>query len=164
MVMANIICGLNEIGGGEMSLDVYLMLSDAVPVEPKIHVRRDGATVAIDRAEWDQLHPDREPVTVVEQDTRCAYQANITHNLNRMAKECDLYEPLWRPEEINATLGKHLIEPLRHGLARLRFERERLEQFNPPNGWGDYDGLCRFTADYLAACEQWPDALIEVWK
>ena len=37
------------------------------------------------------------------------YEANITHNLNKMAMECGLYEPIWRPyllfkNELNAYL------------------------------------------------------------
>lgn len=30
------------------------------------------------------------------------------------------------------------------------------------NGWGDYDGLVSFVRHYLAACRQWPEAMVEV--
>ena len=150
-----------------MSLDVYLEL----PGEPemtgateRIFVRRDGANVEVTRAEWNEMHPDREPVTaVMEMDTSRVFEANITHNMSRMAGECGLYEPLWRPEEIGVTHAAQLIEPLRDGLAILNSDYERLLEFNPTNGWGSYELLVEFTANYLAACERWPEAEVSVW-
>lgn len=151
-----------------MSLDVYLRLPG--PVEPgppvrRILVRRNGANVEISRAEWERLYPGREPVVVVfRSDVREVYTANITGNLAPMAREVGLYEPLWRPEEIGISHARQLVEPLRTGLARLQAERERLQAFNPADGWGDYDLLHRFTADYLHACERWPEAEVQVWR
>lgn len=88
---------------------------------------------------------------------------NITHNLNKMASEAGLYEYLWRPEENGITTAAELIEPLKAGLARLKADPEKFEQFNPPpNSWGDYDGLVDFVETYLAACEENPDAEVEV--
>ena len=149
-----------------MSLDVYLTLPGATsatePVD-RIFVRRDGGTVEVTRAEWDETHPGREPIVMTAPiNEREVYDANITHNLGKMAAECDLYLPLWEPEEIGATHARDLIEPLRAGLARLGEERERLQEFNPSNGWGNYDGLVRFVTGYLAACEAWPDAEVQV--
>lgn len=87
---------------------------------------------------------------------------NITHNLGRMAMEAGIYQHLWRPDEIGVTKAAQLIEPLRAGLAALRAEPERFSALNPVNGWGSYDGLCKFVSDYLAACEENPDADVEV--
>lgn len=150
-----------------MSLDVYLTLPGApIPVaaSERIFIRDNGGTREVTHDEWDEMQPGREPVAMVaEMDGREVYDANITHNMGRMAGQCGpLYEALWRPEELGATLAGHLIEPLRDGLAILRSDRERLQEFNPSNGWGNYDGLLRFTENYLAACEQWPEAKIEV--
>lgn len=152
-----------------MSLDVYLELDEPlVPpaMEPRIYVRRDGRTVEISREEWDELNPGREPVTLAPsyEISSTVYSANITHNMGRMARECGLYEPLWRPEEIGITHARQLIEPLRSGLFVLANDREHYEQFNPENGWGSYDGLLEFTRDYLAACEQFPHAKVRVWR
>lgn len=144
-----------------MSLDVYLKAGAARPALERIFVRRDGQTVEVTRAEWDDKYPGREPV-ILAAPTCYVYEANITHNMGKMAGECGLYEPLWRPEEIGATRAQQLIEPLREGLARLIDERERLQEFNPANGWGSYDALVRFTTGYLAACEEWPEAEVEV--
>ena len=90
------------------------------------------------------------------------YDANITHNLNTMADAAGIYRHLWRPDELGITTAAELIVPLREGLARLRADPDRFRVFNPENGWGSYEGLCRFVAEYLAECEEHPCAEIEV--
>jgi hypothetical protein len=148
-----------------MSLDVYLEVEQAEPVEQTsgIFIRRDGATVEITREEWDRLYPGRKPVVaVMEQESNIVYSSNITHNLGRMAGECGLYKPLWRPDEMGIKKAKELIRPLQDGLAQLNSDRDRLQEFNPENGWGDYNGLLQFTAQYLAACMRWPEAKVSV--
>ena len=152
-----------------MSLDVYLSHPEAEhrPAVPRIYIRRNGQTVEIARDEWDDLYPDREPVVLTadpdEDWPSYVYEANITHNLGKMAGECgQLYEALWRPGEQGWTHARDLIEPLRDGLAILQTDHARLQEFNPANGWGNYDLLVRFTADYLVACERWPDAEVRV--
>lgn len=90
------------------------------------------------------------------------YSRNITHNLNKMADAAGIYYHLWRPDEIGITTAQQLIEPLQKGLEQLRTQPETFRQFNPTNGWGTYEGLIDFVEDYLAACEQDPDAAVEV--
>lgn len=88
------------------------------------------------------------------------YSANITHNLNKMAEEAGIYKHLWRPEEIEITRAGQLLEPLREGLDRLKADPERFKKFNPPNGWGSYEGLTQFVESYLEACKENPEALV----
>ena len=92
------------------------------------------------------------------------FSANITHNLNKMADAAGIYKHLWRPEEIGITKAGQLIEPLRRGLADLKARPEHYERFNPGNGWGSYAALVKFVEEYVAACEQHPDADVEVWR
>lgn len=92
------------------------------------------------------------------------YQANITHNLNRMAKEGGFYEVLWRPDELGIKTARELIAPLTDAFALLLKEPERFKAHNPANGWGDYEGLVRFVAGYAIACSQHPDARVSVWR
>jgi hypothetical protein len=87
---------------------------------------------------------------------------NITHNLGKMADEAGIYKHLWRPDEIGITKASQLIEPLKQGLKKLRENPEHFMQFNPANGWGSYDGLLAFVSQYLRACEDYPDANIDV--
>lgn len=91
------------------------------------------------------------------------FDANITHNLGRMAEEAGIYKALWRPDDIGLKKAVDLIPLLRAGLDRLREDPEHFKMFNPENGWGDYEGLVRFTARYLAACEEYPEASVKVW-
>lgn len=90
------------------------------------------------------------------------YTGNITHNLIEMAEAVSLYIPLWRPEDRGWTKASELIEPLRSGLALLQSDPYRFEKYNSKNGWGTYYHLVQFVENYLAACEKYPDAKIEV--
>ena len=90
------------------------------------------------------------------------FSQNITHNLGEMAGGAGLYEYLWRPDELGITKAVDLIRPLKKGLKRLKSNPEFFKTFNPPNKWGDYDGLVRFVENYLANCIKYPDAEVEV--
>lgn len=86
------------------------------------------------------------------------YEDNITHNLAKMAIEAGIYHALWCPGENGLYKAQQLIRPLERGLGFLKADREKFEQFNPPNGWGSYDALVRFVEQYLEACRENPDA------
>lgn len=148
-----------------MSLDVYLTLKGTNNSHSGsgIFVREGGQTKETSRAEWDKKFPEREPLVIDNQDSEDeVYTANITHNLNRMADEAGIYKHLWRPDEISISKAGQLIDPLCEGLALLESDPEHFRKLNPSNGWGDYDGLIRFTRDYLKACEQYPSAEVSV--
>lgn len=90
------------------------------------------------------------------------YNANITHNLNRMATEAGIYEVLWRPEKVGITKAQQLIEPLEKGLALMRSDRVRFEKFNATNGWGTYEQFIPWLINYLDACRRHPEASVRV--
>jgi hypothetical protein len=98
------------------------------------------------------------------------YDNNITHNLSKMASEVklsnglSLYDVLWRPDEHELELAEDIAELLDEGWNILVNEPDRFRQFNPENGWGNYDGLCRFVYEYRTACWNEPDATIEVCR
>jgi hypothetical protein len=92
----------------------------------------------------------------------CVFDANITHNLGKMATEAGIYAALWRPEEVGITTASQLIPLLEAGLETLRANPVEFEEFNPENGWGDYNGLVDFVETYLQACKENPDATIRV--
>lgn len=145
-----------------MSLDVYLESPGVTRKNSdNIFIRRDGETVAITREEWDALYPGREPV-VFEYESDEVYHANITHNLNIMANHAGLYTYLWRPDEIGITKASELIDPLKVGLEELKSKPDVYKQYNPSNGWGNYEGLVRFVENYLAACIENQDATVTV--
>lgn len=90
------------------------------------------------------------------------YDANITHNLGEMAEEAGIYEAIWRPEEIGIIKASQLIEPLKKGLELLHQDPDHFRKFNASNGWGLYEQFLPFVEKYLRACEQNPDAHVEV--
>ena len=90
------------------------------------------------------------------------HSANITHNLGGMAKEAGIYQHLWRPEELDISLAKDLIEPLTNGIKLMESDRPRFEAFNASNGWGLYEHFLPFVEEYRDACIENPEAEIEV--
>lgn len=149
-----------------MSLDVSLVTKEKYkrPVASGIFVRANGKTTQISDEEWKKTHPHQEPIRFKPENdlTNEVYSDNITHNLTEMASHANLYLALWRPEEDGFKQAADLIEPLTEGLERLKAAPEKYKQYNPENGWGDYDGLLTFVENYLGACRQYPNAKIEV--
>lgn len=92
------------------------------------------------------------------------YQANITHNLGKMAAEAGIYQHLWRPDEIGVTKAEQLIEPLTRGLELLKSDPVRFEAFNSPNGWGTYQHFVPFVERYLEACKENPGAEVRACR
>lgn len=95
-------------------------------------------------------------------DGKCVYDANITHNLNKMAEEAGIYKHLWRPEEIGATTAEDITDGLRQGLHKLVERPAHFEKFNSPNGWGMYKHFVPFVAKYLEACVANPSAILSI--
>lgn len=89
------------------------------------------------------------------------FEANITHNLGKMAREAGIYMACWRPEEVGITHASQLVEPLEKGLALLKSDPERFKALNPANGWGDYEGFVKWVEKYLEACRANPDAEVD---
>jgi len=145
-----------------MSLDVSLI--SKTPILKRgtgVFVRDGGGNRELTIAEVKERYPNS---GLVEQEfeTDRVYEANITHNLNRMADAAGIYEHLWQPEEIGITKASQLIDPLREGLHKLKSDRVKYEAYMNKNGWGTYDNLVSFVQNYLDACYEWPDAEIEV--
>ena len=96
------------------------------------------------------------------------YSGNITHNLGTMAKEVvlsnglNLYQVLWRPDESNLLFARNISELLDEGWNILLADPERFQKFDPPNGWGSYEGLCDFVYKYRNACWDNPDAELRI--
>jgi hypothetical protein len=90
------------------------------------------------------------------------YDSIITHNLNKMAGEAGIYEACWRPEEIGATKARDIIGKLALAVDLMKKEPERFKKFDSPNGWGKYEHFLPWVESYLKACEENPDATIEV--
>jgi len=96
------------------------------------------------------------------------YSGNITHNLGMMANEVvlsnglNLYQVLWRPDESNLIYARDIADLLDEGWNILMADPERFQKFDPPNGWGSYEGLEKFVYKYRNACWDNPDAELRV--
>lgn len=168
-----------------MSLDISLI--SETPVLKKgtgIFVRRNGENRELETIEEVRLvFPDADlsDIKVNEYETNEIFEANLTHNLGKMAKECNLYNVLWRPymlfteadfgdnysaemefEDSLEIKAEQLIEPLRQGLHELKNNPEKYKKFNPENGWGTYEQLVRVVQNYLNACYEHKDAKVSI--
>ncbi len=95
-------------------------------------------------------------------ETLSFFGANITHNLNQMAREAGIYKMLWRPEEIGITKASQLVEPLRAAVVLMRADPARFEKHNAENGWGTYKQFVPWIERYADACAANPDASVHV--
>jgi len=91
----------------------------------------------------------------------CVFETNITHNLAQMADEAGVYSQLWRPDENGNPTAGELVGPLTKAIADMEARPEHYKQFNPPNGWGDYDTFLGWLHEVRDMCEEFPDAEIE---
>lgn len=101
-------------------------------------------------------------ITLMKTQPTVVYDANITHNLNKMAEAVGIYKHLWRPEEVGITHARQLIKPLEEALVKLTGSPAKYHKYNAKNGWGTYEEFVPWLADLQAACKQDPDAEIEV--
>ena len=90
------------------------------------------------------------------------FNANITHNLNKMADAAGIYKVLWRPEEIGIETAAEVIPILREGLCKLVSDPAYYKQFDAANGWGLYVHFVPFCVEVLEACIAHPEAFVEV--
>lgn len=118
-----------------------------------------------------------------EEEVDEVYQANITHNLGKMASKAGLYEALWRPyrlrpdytkeleadykkerefEDSQTILAEELIPAIEKGLAKLKAKPAYYKKYDSPNGWGLYEHFVPFVKAYLKACKQFPKSVVRV--
>lgn len=146
-----------------MSLDVSLIASDPIKKQGTgVFIRDAGKTRELTQEEVAAKFPGAEVAPLQSFETTEVYTANITHNLGNMANKAGVYYALWRPDEKNWQLAKEIIKPLEDGLKALKSHPAAFKKLNPENGWGSYDGLVEFVEEYLKACREYPEALIEV--
>ena len=126
-----------------------------------VFVRENGRNVELKTMEEVRAHfpnSDLSHIHEYEYTNEDYWHGNITHNMCEMAREVPiasneltLYDLLWQPDEHGfkqagdaGYRGDVLI-----GFIYLRKHRNDLIQFNPENGWGNYDLLLAFTLDFL---------------
>ena len=88
------------------------------------------------------------------------FDANITHNLGRMAEEAGVYKVLWRGPENGIEKAEQLIVPLQEAVESMTSNPAHYRTFDAENGWGTYKHFLPWLQKLLAACEEWPEAKV----
>jgi len=90
----------------------------------------------------------------------CVYEANITHNLGKMAEALDIYSQVWHPEKNGVLYASQLIQPLTDAIYKMKRAPKLYKQYDSPNGWGKYDNFLPWLEGLLAACKEHPNAVV----
>lgn len=87
---------------------------------------------------------------------------SIGGGLWRMAEQGGFYGYVWRPEEMGVTKASQMAVHLRRAIAWMESHRGDAPMFSGMGGPGSHAELLQSLREYLAACEEFPDADIEV--
>ena len=100
---------------------------------------------------------------------------NFTHNTSPMIYatllDADALPPSpdgrgcvvwWR--HLDGMTGAEGWALLRIIVAGLEADPERFRAMNPPNGWGDYDGMIEALDGFLVGLRKWPDLTVGGWR
>lgn len=85
-------------------------------------------------------------------------QFNITYNLSPMISEalgCGL-------RDLNGKEASEIEALLEKGVLDMRARPNHYAEFNPPNGWGTYDGLLLVFTKLLSLVREHPNAKVAV--
>lgn len=83
---------------------------------------------------------------------------NYTYNTSPMLRAVGLVI-----QDLEGQTGAVCAERIADALTKLRAEPARFRRMNPPNGWGDYDGVCRVLEEVRVACVATPDGVMRGW-
>lgn len=107
-------------------------------------------------------------VTLIATQPVSVFDANITHNLGKMADQVKLsngmtlYQVLWRPDENGLKYARDMVDLLQEGWLAVLRDHDSLVQFNPDNSWGSVEALEKFLYNYRIACWDNPSAELRV--
>jgi len=87
------------------------------------------------------------------------FDANITHNLGKMAEAAGIYKCLWHPAESGFARAEQIIPILEEGIRLMEVDPAKYEALNAENGWGTYANFLPWCKAVLAACKENPDAI-----
>lgn len=92
-------------------------------------------------------------------------ERNITSHWIKMAEEAEIYPYLCDPETLGLTRAQEIIKPLKRGLALMKANPKRFKKCNSEDSAGPYyNGIIAWLSEYIEACEEHPDALVEVLR
>jgi hypothetical protein len=101
-------------------------------------------------------------IDLIETSRHSVFEANVTHNLTKMAAEAGIYEALWHPELTTIKKASELAAVLEPAISDMKARPEYYKRFNPENGWGSYEGFINWLGRLYDACIEHTDAEIQV--
>ena len=100
---------------------------------------------------WVYVEPPNMPVDPFEE--------NVTYNLGTMMRRAGLH-----PKVLSGLTVKQAQPVFEQAEKLLSDNPAYFQQFNPENGWGNYEGLMKLVRGMLAYMEQCPDNYIVRWS
>jgi hypothetical protein len=88
------------------------------------------------------------------------YEANITHNLGKMATELGIYQVLWRMEETDVLQAKDLYPYIRKAIIEMVTYPEYYKKFDSDNGWGTFKDFLPWLSRLIVALDQYPESYL----
>ena len=84
----------------------------------------------------------------------------LTYNLHRMMNWA--FDSVQWTQELEGKSGKELQPVVENALHRMLSGKEEAEQYNSPNGFGNYDDAVKFLKELVAECKRYPDLYCEI--
>jgi len=101
-------------------------------------------------------------IDLIETSPHSVFDANITHNLGKMAGEAGIYEALWHPERTTIKKASELAAVLAPAIHDMKTRPDFYKQFDAENGWGKYRDFVPWLEKLYEACIEHPEAEISV--
>ncbi len=97
----------------------------------------------------------------------CGHQAEdfnacCTYNMSPMWY--DMFPDDNHMVEIEGMTGKESLQILHSAREKMIGQKEHLQQFNPPNGFGSYGSFLHFIEKLIKAAEDNPKHIWEAWR
>jgi hypothetical protein len=54
-------------------------------------------------------------------------------------------------------------QSVQDAIERMEADPEKYKQYNPPNGWGTYEGALTILRDFLKTCREYPHAKVRIY-
>lgn len=79
------------------------------------------------------------------------YWVNYTYNIHQMLHHSFQQVGIWNWEDLQDKPLNLVIPCFQGAYNHLLYHPDLYKQWNPPNGWGSYDGWCRVMGEIIQA-------------
>lgn len=85
------------------------------------------------------------------------FDRNYTYNIAKIAKEAG-----FSVNDFDGKNGAEIVAILDPAIERMNKNPDHFRQFNPPNGWGDFDSFVGLLEILLAHCHEYPSGYCRI--